>query len=153
MIKALAGFALLLIAIGTGLSLYLPQYDETLPTVEPYSVPFTVLENTLDTPVSFSAISPSREAFYEALPKHITYALQLGVYGTLKDAKQSITQLAPPLKAASLSPTIFKTVLDKRYWFIVATGPFKTKVDQNHYHKLLPNSQPILWPPGLPDLK
>jgi len=144
MIKALVGFALLLVAIGTGLSLYLPKYKQ-IPAQASFEVPFNVIEGTLEQPIDFSSISPSTEllAGNEA---PIAYALQIGVYGNLHDAKFGLKELSNKLEDLLAPPIIFKTALDQREWFIVAIGPFVSEEQRRKYQRELKNSQTILWP-------
>lgn len=148
MIKKLLGFALLLVAIGTGFSLYLPEYqaaDINLP-----SHATIVVESSLTTPVNPSALRPSSMLFSDS-PESVIYALQLGLFGSLGDAQSKGHALYQQANGIFTSPLqVFKTQDQQRYWYILALGPLKSQAQVNQYSQLLEeqniNSQEILWP-------
>ena len=148
MIKKLLGFALLLVAIGTGFSLYLPEY-QTADIVLPSNAT-VIVESSLNEPVNPDALRLSSILFADT-PESVNYALQLGLFGTLADAQLKGHSLYQQANSVFTSPLqIFKAKDQQRYWYILALGPMDTKAQINQYTQLLQEqnikSQEILWP-------
>ncbi len=146
MLKKLGIFILLLLGIGTSLTLYLPK-----PVIsEPPLTRFVVIEETLKTPIEEMQLRHSYAVFQNQAEKTIEYGLQLGIYNNLVNAEKAaigLDQQALPLPSV---PVIFKVQNKKRHWFVMALGPFKTEdalpdlkqlLEKNHM-----NSQDISWP-------
>ena len=143
MLKSLTAFALLLLGIGTGLSLYLPKY----PPEVVKQANFSILTDTLDKPVDASSLLSSSQIFGTSDTSD-QYGLQLGLFGSLFDAKNGANQW----EGTSLptSPIIFKAGDGKHQWYIVSTGPLNSREASQKHQQLLQDSgyitQIILWP-------
>ena len=118
MIKKLGLFGFILLAIGTGLTLYLP--DQKITEAPPAT--FTILEKSLLTPVDQHLLLSSRYFEDEKIDEQKKYGLQAGLYGTLNHAK--MVALGFNQKKLSFKPTIFKAQEQERQWFVIAFGPF-----------------------------
>ncbi len=156
MLKKLTTFALLLLATGTGLSLYLPAYE---PDGKPLAA-YQLAEKTLDQPVDTRSFQPSSLALEEALAASAEadqaapqYALQLRLFGTLEAAKSGATHLYKRQLDLPLPLTIFKAEDPRRQWYILALGPFSNKNEAAHTQYTLEtegvSTLDILWPAEL----
>ncbi|ODS22772.1 hypothetical protein AB835_12360 [Candidatus Endobugula sertula] len=140
MIKKLGGFILILLSIGIGLSLYLPEY----PMVEVPAAEFVLLKESLDKPINANLLRNSLTIFDDAT----AHALQLGVFATLANAGKYAAQINQ--QGLPLPLSIFKTHDSQRQWYVLALGPLVTKEESIQYQQLLLDnnvqSQPISWP-------
>ncbi|MBX2808224.1 MAG: SPOR domain-containing protein [Cellvibrionaceae bacterium] len=144
MLKKLGLFGLLLLAIGTGLTLYFPEPEITAPPL----AAFTVLEQSLTTPVDSTQLRNSYAVFQHNSDQPPAYGLQLGIYKQLINAEHAAMTLGK--LAASPLPVIFKVKDRQRQWFVMALGPFHTQDALSAAKKQLTekaiNNQTINWP-------
>ncbi len=160
MIKKLGIFTIFLCAIGTGLSLYLPapsvidpSFDSDIPPVyegnelSASPTPFTIIGSSLEDPVDINLLQSSSQLLGN---EEVEYALQLGIYGTLNNAKAGALAFDNKKLPRPLSPVILGVKDQQRQWFIVILGPLKSQNEQLKYKQLLlenkTSSQAILWP-------
>ena len=148
MIKKLLGFTLLLVAIGTGFSLYLPEYQAT--DITPPQNATQLVESSLNSPVQADSLHLSSSLF--SPPKEtVIYGLQLGLFGTLSDAQFKGNTLYQQAKHVIQPPiSIFKVKDNHRTWYVLALGALDNRTELEKYTQLLQDqgikSQEILWP-------
>lgn len=143
MLKGLIIFALFLLGIGTGLSLYLPGYPPVI--IEEDN--FSLITETLESPVDASTLLSS-SALFGTADADQQYGLQLGLFGTLFDAERGARQWDK--SQLPTAPVIFKAGDKEHQWYIVSTGPLDSREASAKHQQLLQNSgyitQIILWP-------
>ena len=147
MLKKLGVFALLLVASGIGLSLYLPKH---LPVEQPTST-FNVAGYSIDQAVDLSTIQLSSLLSSNNSDNNIQYALQLSQFESLSGATSEAELLGKKEITFPSLPTIFRVTAQNRYWYILMLGPFKNRNEAILFQRQLENthtlpSVTVLWP-------
>ena len=146
MIKKLGVLAAILLALGTGATLYLPKY----PPAAPATATFQLVEKSLKQPLNPASYQPSSSAFQSDTSSEPQYALQLGIFASLENATTEATQLhARGVETPGL-PVIFKVKDSSREWYLLVMGPYASQDEaQQQSRKLALQNIPvqfILWP-------
>lgn len=152
MLKSLGAFILIILGIGAGLTLYLPEEGISDNSVQ---VDYILIESTLKTPIDAEKLKLSSFLFDPKSPEEFQRGIEIGVYPTLKDAEIGLKSI---LKQYDLKhpavPVIFKAQNPKlpktqRQWYSIALGPIATEVESQKYEQSLSEQQlrfqPIVW--------
>lgn len=152
MIKALGTLVLILLAIGVGFSLYLPPYSANIDILATPTPRFTIIDDSLTTPFPADALrySQSLLAIESDDKTPASYGLQLGIFGSLKNAAFDAEKISDKLSTLLITPAIFKVENQQRQWFVLALGPLESKNELTRYQRLLNDryisSTHIVWP-------
>jgi cell division protein FtsN len=113
MLKQIIGYLLLLVAAGTGLTLYLPDYepDNGVSTQQQF---YQIDQPSLKEPL------PMADTLLSATePPGSAYGLRLGLFSQLQQAIGQGQKLA-----LADNPTIVKLTDQQRYWYLLMLGPY-----------------------------
>lgn len=146
MFKCLGTIIIALLAIGAGLSLYLPEYNSKSSSEQA----FQLVTDSLNVPIDASLLESSQTLFNSSSEEKPEYGLQLGIYGSQEVSELNAVALEKKDLDLPFSPSIMQLADEKRRWFILALGPFSSKSELKSFQKIFDdnhiNTQLIIWP-------
>lgn len=153
MLKSMGLTLLTLLTSAVGLTLYLPTY-----TPDAVAAPvYEVMADSLQQPIDGSTYLASNVVLDVAADPPLPAGLQLGLHGSMSDAQAGALQLSLLPVELPMLPTIFKSTLDDREWYVLALGPLPDAGSSFAVETLTQDLQaqglrvqPILWPGAAP---
>jgi cell division protein FtsN len=120
MLKQIAGYLILLVAAGTGLTLYLPTFEPDN-KVTRQQLFYQINQASLKQPLPMADTLLSATQAKDSL-----YGIGLGLFGQLPQAIGQGQKLA-----LTENPSIVKLTDGNRYWYLLMIGPFESAQQAN----------------------